>query len=77
MKTIKRRNPTDITIIFDYVNYRLEESEHKDAKKFWKQLKTDLENSELTENSSMSDIKKYMRMRLALTQSILKFLDNV
>lgn len=74
---VKKRNPSPLFTIFEYINARKKLTTNKDAILFWNNLKTIIINSDLTEDSSFTDLKKVLRLHLALLQGTIRDIERL
>jgi hypothetical protein len=72
-----RKNPSKLNDIFDYIDFRKNQSDNDTALLFWNNLKFLISNSNLTENSSFNEIKKFLRLQLALLTGTIREIEKL
>lgn len=74
---LKKQNPSPLFTIFEYINARKKLTTNENAILFWNNLKTMIINSDLREDSSFNDLKKLLRVHLALMQGTIRELERL
>lgn len=72
-----RKNPSKLNDMFEYIDFRKNQSDNDTAILFWNNLRFLILNSNLTENSSFNEIKKFLRLQLALLSGTVREIEKL